>query len=147
MQTFAACPFLCSCPSFALQDQGRGQKALVAPFYLKRLRFRCALSQNKSLALKKTPSRTLLYCGNAMLQARGGLCAVFCKYSSQGLVPPQCKRCFCQEKFPQYIPKKTPTKNPQYIKKREKGRVMVCHCFASQVLVYSCHSYLKRVYI
>lgn len=24
---------------------------------------------------------------------------------------------------------------------------MVCHCFASQVLVYSCHSYLKCVYI
>lgn len=30
---------------------------------------------------------------------------------------------------------------------REKGKVIVCHFFASQVLVYSCQIYLKCVYI
>lgn len=133
MQTFATCSFLHSSPSFTVQDRDR--EALFGTFYLKRLRFRCALSQNKSLALKV--KRLLCYCGIAVLQMLR-CCTISCKHSSQDLVSFQCERCFCHKKYLQYVKKK---------KKKKKGRVMVCHCFASQVLVYSCHSYLKCVYI
>lgn len=74
MQRFATCSFLLSCSSFSPQDQGRGQNSLLASSYLKILRFRCAPSQNKSLAFKKCQFRTLLCCENAALEARGELC-------------------------------------------------------------------------
>lgn len=76
MQIFATCCFLLSCSSFAPRDQGRGQNSLLASSYFKILRFRCAPSQNKSLAFKKCQLRTLLCCGNAALEARGELFTV-----------------------------------------------------------------------
>lgn len=149
MQTFAPCSFLHYCPSFALQDQG--SEGFVCYFLFKKAEIQVCTVSKQEFGCKKTHPGC--YCIVEMLLCKQG------EYSAPSSANTVLGAWFLFSARDASVRKNTlnikkkineikiRTLNAPKKKKGGKGRVMVCHCFASQVLVYSCHSYLKCVYI